>query len=52
METWTNICHFSIFSFFEQNGKNEIMVRINIIFFFHFSVFLFFGKTEKNRKMI
>ena len=46
METWTNICHFSIFSFFEQNGKNEIMVRINIIFFsfFCFSIFWENGK--------
>ena len=34
------LCHFSIFSFFEQNGKNEKMVRINIIIpFFCFSIF-------------
>ena len=40
---------FSIFSFFEQNGKNEKMVRIKMIFFiFRFSIF---GKKRKNRKM-
>ena len=50
METWTNICHFSIFSFFEQNGKNEIMVRINIIFFFIFLFFYFLGKRKKIEK--
>ena len=40
---------FSIFSFFEHSGKNEKMVRINIIFFiFPFS---FFCEKRKNRKM-
>ena len=40
---------FLFFSFFEQNGKNEKMVRINMIFsFFRFSIFL---RKRKNRKM-
>ena len=36
------------FSFFEHNGKNEKMVRINIIFFI-FPFFYFWGKVEKRK---
>ena len=39
---------FLFFSFFEQNGKNEKMVRINIIFSC-FWFFDFLGKTEKSK---
>ena len=40
---------FLFFSFFEQNGKNEKMVQINMIFsFFRFSIFC---EKRKNRKM-
>ena len=51
MELWKigrQVCYFSIFSFFEHNGKNEKMVRINIIFFI-FLFFYFLGKTEKQK---
>ena len=44
MENWAIGMLF--FHFFEQNGKNEKMVRINMIFF-HFSVFLFLAKNGK-----
>ena len=53
MKLWKirqQVCHFSIFSFFEQNGKNEKMVRINIIF--SFLCFSIFWEKKKNRKMI
>ena len=41
---------FLFFHFLEQNGKNEKMVRINVIFsFFCFSIF---WEKQKNRKMI
>ena len=39
---------FYFFSFFEHNGKNEKMVRINIIFFI-FPFFYFWGKVEKRK---
>ena len=39
---------FFFFSFFEHNGKNEKMVRINIIFFI-FPFFYFWGKVEKRK---
>ena len=39
---------FLFFHFFEQNGKNEKMVRMNIIFsFFCFPIFWENGKIEK-----
>ena len=51
MELWKirrQVRYFSIFSLFEQNGKNEKMVGINIIFsFFLFSIFCENGKIEK-----
>ena len=53
MENWAIgmlVFHFFIFSFFEQNGKNEKMVGINM-FFFSFFCFSIFGEKRKNRKM-
>ena len=48
MENWALGMLFFIFSFFEQNGKNEKMVRINMIFFI-FPFFYFWRKTERQK---
>ena len=54
MELWKigqQVCYFCIFSFFEHSGKNEKMVRINIIVFI-FPFFYFWGKMEKQKKKV
>ena len=51
MENWAIGMLFFYSSFLEHNGKNEKMVRINIIFFI-FPFFYFLRKTKKEKKVL